>query len=202
MAKSPRNYETGARRSGSSQARPRAVRVSPRWPPASGGRSWGRSLKARPHRPGGWQSRSEVTGAAQVKFRDCGGQGDGGLHGFPAGHRIGCELERNLRIKPRRRIKRDKPDEFSVPFPRQVILWVDCFTARPREYRVVYGVRVADLRLMAAHLGDGRPFRPLSVLDDINREGRGIEGAFSRPARRMVRSFQRLHRAAAMLLRC
>lgn len=30
-------------------------------------------------------------------------------------HRIYCELELNLRIRPRRRIKRDKPEELSVP---------------------------------------------------------------------------------------
>ena len=30
-------------------------------------------------------------------------------------YRIHCELELNLRIKPKRRIKRDKPDTLSVP---------------------------------------------------------------------------------------
>jgi putative transposase len=30
-------------------------------------------------------------------------------------HRIYCEPELNLRIKPKRRIKRDKPDELSAP---------------------------------------------------------------------------------------
>jgi hypothetical protein len=30
-------------------------------------------------------------------------------------YRIYCELELNLRIKPRRRIKRDKPEALSVP---------------------------------------------------------------------------------------
>lgn len=36
-------------------------------------------------------------------------------------YRIYCELELNLRIKPKRRIKRDKPDALSVPIaPNQV----------------------------------------------------------------------------------
>ena len=37
-------------------------------------------------------------------------------------HRIYCELELNLRIKPRRRLKREKPEELAVP------------GARPREF--------------------------------------------------------------------
>ena len=41
------------------------------------------------------------------------------LTGHPWNHkrvyRIYCELELNLRIKPRKRLKRDKPDALAVP---------------------------------------------------------------------------------------
>lgn len=69
-------------------------------------------------------------------------------------HRIYCELELNLRIKPRRRIKRDKPDELSVPEAPNTVWSMD---------------------FMADRLSDGRQFRLLNVLDDFNREGLGIE---------------------------
>ncbi len=44
-------------------------------------------------------------------------------------HRIYCELELNLRITPRRRIKRDKPDELSVPEAPNTV-WSMEFAAR------------------------------------------------------------------------
>jgi putative transposase len=68
--------------------------------------------------------------------------------------RIYCELELNLRIKPRRRLKRDKPDALAVPAASNVTWSMD---------------------FMADRLGDGRAFRLLNVLDDFNREGLGIE---------------------------
>ena len=81
-------------------------------------------------------------------------------------YRIYREQELNLRIKPRRRIKRDKPDELAVPeAPNQV--W--------------------SMDFMADRLEDGRAFRLLNVLDDFNREGLGIEADFSLPAERVVR---------------
>ena len=67
-------------------------------------------------------------------------------------YRIYCELELNLRIKPRKRLKRDKPDELAVPeAPNQV--W--------------------SMDFMADRLGGGRAFRLLNLLDDFNREGLG-----------------------------
>ncbi|MDB5660541.1 MAG: family transposase [Cypionkella sp.] len=45
---------------------------------------------------------------------------------------------------------------------------------------------------MADRLGDGRAFRLLNVLDDINREGLGIEVDFSLPAERVIRSLDRI----------
>jgi hypothetical protein len=65
-------------------------------------------------------------------------------------YRIYCELELNLRIKPRKRLKRDKPDALAVPDAPNVTWSMD---------------------FMADRLGDGRAFRLLNVLDDFNREG-------------------------------
>ena len=76
-------------------------------------------------------------------------------------YRIYRELELNLRIKPRKRLKREKPEELAVP-------------EAPNE--------VWSMDFMADRLGDGRQFRLLNVLDDFNREGLGIEVDFSLPA--------------------
>ncbi|MBL4919453.1 IS3 family transposase [Szabonella alba] len=86
-------------------------------------------------------------------------------------HRIYCELELNLRIKPRRRIKRDKPDALSVPKAPNTVWSMD---------------------FMADRLADGRQFRLLNVLDDFNREGLGIEVDFSLPAERVVRALNQI----------
>ena len=69
-------------------------------------------------------------------------------------YRIYCELELNLRIKPKKRLKRDKPDALAVPgVPNHT--W--------------------SMDFMADQLVDGRSFRALNVPDDFNREGLGIE---------------------------
>jgi putative transposase len=80
-------------------------------------------------------------------------------------------LELKLRIKPRKRLKRDKPDALAVPEAPNVTWSMD---------------------FMADRLGDGRQFRLLSVLDDFNREGLGIEVDFSLPAERVIRSLDRI----------
>ena len=86
-------------------------------------------------------------------------------------YRIYCELELNLRIKPRKRLKRDKPEPLAVPeAPNQV--W--------------------SMDFMADQLWDGRSFRALNVLDDFNREGLGIEVDFSLPAERVTRTLDRV----------
>jgi hypothetical protein len=79
--------------------------------------------------------------------------------------RIYCELELNLRIKPSKRLKRDKPDALAVPDAPNVTWSMD---------------------FMADRLGDGRAFRLLNVLEDFNREGLGIEVDFSLPAERVI----------------
>ena len=86
------------------------------------------------------------------------------VQGHPWNHkrvyRIYCELELNLRIKPRKRLKRDKPEALAVPDAPNVTWSMD---------------------FMADRLGDGRAFRLLNVLDDFNREGLGIEVDFFCP---------------------
>lgn len=86
-------------------------------------------------------------------------------------YRIYRELELNLRIKPRKRLKREKPEELNVPEAPNLVWSVD---------------------FMADHLEDGRAFRILNVLDDYNREGLGIEVDFSLPAERVVRTLNHI----------
>ena len=97
------------------------------------------------------------------------------VKGHPWNHkrvyRIYRDLELNLRIKPRRRLKRDRPDELAVP-------------QAPNH--------VWSMDFMADQLEDGRPFRLLNVLDDFNREGLGIEVDFSLPTERVIRSLNRI----------
>jgi len=86
-------------------------------------------------------------------------------------YRIYKELELNLRIRPRKRLKREKPDALAVPeVPNHT--W--------------------SMDFMADQLACGRSFRTLNVLDDFNREGLGIEVDFSLPAIRVVRSLNRI----------
>jgi len=92
------------------------------------------------------------------------------VKGMPYNHkrvyRIYRELELNLRIKPKRRLKRDKPDPLDVP--RQIN-------------------RVWSIDFMHDRLADGRAFRTFNVLDDYNREGLGIEVDQSLPSARITR---------------
>ncbi len=69
-------------------------------------------------------------------------------------YRIYRELELKMRIKPRKRLQREKPEPLAVP-------------EAPKE--------VWSMDLMADQLADGRSFRMLNVLDDFNREGQAIE---------------------------
>ena len=97
------------------------------------------------------------------------------VKGHPWNHkrvyRIYCALELNLRIKSRKRLKRDKPDALAVPEAPNITWSMD---------------------FMADRLADGRQFRLLNVLDDFNREGLGIEVDFSLPAERVIRSLDRI----------
>ena len=86
-------------------------------------------------------------------------------------YRIYRELELNLRIKPRRRLKRDKPDALSVPTaPNQV--W--------------------SMDFMRDALADGRKLRTFNVIDDFNREGLAIDVDLSMPSLRVIRSLEQI----------
>lgn len=86
-------------------------------------------------------------------------------------YRIYRELTLNLRIKPRRRLKRDRPETLSVP-------------------RAINQVWSMDF--MSDRLGNGRAFRTFNVIDDYNREALGIEVDFSLPALRVIRSLEQI----------
>lgn len=86
-------------------------------------------------------------------------------------HRIYCALELNLRIKPRRRLERERPDPLHPPsLPNQI--W--------------------SMDFMSDQLWNGRKFRTLNVLDDFNREGLGIDVDFSLPAERVTRCLDQI----------
>jgi putative transposase len=84
-------------------------------------------------------------------------------------YRIYRELELNLRIKPKRRIKRDKPDALSVPESINQVWSID---------------------FMSDCLADGRSIRTFNVLDDYNREGLTIDVDLSLPSIRVIRSLE------------
>lgn len=86
-------------------------------------------------------------------------------------YRIYRELELNLRIKPRRRLKRQKPDPLDVP----------------RQINTVWSID-----FMHDQLADGRRFRTFNVLDDYNREGLGIEVDLSLPSARIIRALDQI----------
>lgn len=86
-------------------------------------------------------------------------------------YRIYKQLALNLRIRPRQRLSRKRPEALSVPESTNEMWSMD---------------------FMSDQLGDGRTFRTLNVLDDFNREGLGIEVDFSLPAQRVVRSLEQI----------
>jgi len=86
-------------------------------------------------------------------------------------YRIYRELELNLRIKPRKRLKRDTPAKLAVP------------TASNQSW---------SMDFMQDPLSDGRSFRLFNVIDDFNREGLGIEVDLSLPSARVIRSLERI----------
>jgi len=98
-------------------------------------------------------------------------------------YRIYRELELNLRIKPKKRIVREKPEPLAVP---QAIN------------------QVWSMDFMHDSLEDGRAYRLFNVIDDFNREGLGIEVDFSLPAARVIRALDQLieWRGKPQALRC
>jgi len=98
-------------------------------------------------------------------------------------YRIYKELELNLRIKPKKRLKREKPEPLFVP-------------EAPNE--------VWSMDFMHDQLSDGRSFRLLNVIDDFNREGLSIEVDFSLPAERVIRCLDNIieWRGMPSIIRC
>jgi putative transposase len=86
-------------------------------------------------------------------------------------YRIYRELELNLRIKPKKRLVREKPEELAQP------------TANNQMW---------SMDFMHDQLEDGRSFRLFNVIDDFNREGLGIEVDFSLPSERVIRSLEQI----------
>ena len=80
-------------------------------------------------------------------------------------YRIYRELELNLRIKPRKRIVREKPEPLAVPAATNQCLSMD---------------------FMHDQLADGRSFRVFNLIDDFNREALSMEIDLSLPAERVV----------------
>lgn len=109
------------------------------------------------------------------------------VKGFQYNHkrvyRLYRELELNLRIRPRRRLKRDKPDPLAVP----------------RQINEVWSID-----FMHDALSSGATFRTFNVLDDYNREGLGIEVDLSLPSQRITRALDQIieWRGKPKVIRC
>jgi putative transposase len=98
-------------------------------------------------------------------------------------YRIYRELELNLRIKPKKRLVRERPNPLTVPT----------------------GInQVWSMDFMHDQLSDGRSFRLFNVLDDFNREGLGIEVDLSLPSERVIRSLEQIiqWRGRPKVIRC
>jgi putative transposase len=98
-------------------------------------------------------------------------------------YRIYRALELNLRIKPKKRLVRAKPEPLTVPETINHVWSMD---------------------FMHDRLEDGRAIRLFNVIDDFNREGLGIEVDFSLPAERVIRSLEQIieWRGKPAALRC
>ena len=86
-------------------------------------------------------------------------------------YRIYRELELNLRIRPKRCIKRDKPEDLSIPVAMNQVWSID---------------------FMSNSLADDRLLRTFNVIDDYNREGLAIDVDLSLPSERVIRSLEQV----------
>ena len=86
-------------------------------------------------------------------------------------YRVYKELELNLRIKPRKRLVREKLDALTVPL----------------EINQVW-----SMDFMHDQLADGRTFRLFNVIDDFNREALGMEADFGVSAERVIRELRQI----------
>ena len=109
------------------------------------------------------------------------------IKGFKWNHkrvyRIYRELELNLRIKPKKRIIRERPKALGATTAINQVWSMD---------------------FMHDQLADGRCLRLFNVIDDFNREGLGIEVDFSLPAERVTRVLDQIieWRGKPACLRC
>jgi len=92
-------------------------------------------------------------------------------------------LELNLRIKPRKRLNREKPEPLAIP----------------EEINQVW-----SMDFMHDQLSDGRSFRLFNVIDDYNREALGIEVDFSLQSERVIRALKQIieWRGRPDIIRC
>ena len=86
-------------------------------------------------------------------------------------YRIYRELELNLRIKPKKRLTREKPEPLEIPAAMN-----ECWS----------------MDFMQDSLTDGRSYRLFNVLDGFNREGLCIDVVFSLPALRVLRALDQI----------
>jgi len=86
-------------------------------------------------------------------------------------YRVYCEMQLNLRVKPKKRLPTRYPKPLKVPEAAN-ISW--------------------SLDFMSDSLSSGRVFRTLNIIDDFNREGLWIEVDTSIPAERVVRVLEML----------
>lgn len=98
-------------------------------------------------------------------------------------YRIYCELCLNLRIKPKRRIKRERPEKLAI---------------------AAFKNHIWSMDFMHDNLLDGRKYRTLNIIDDYNREALETEVDFSLPASRVIRTLERLikQRGKPFAIRC
>ncbi len=98
-------------------------------------------------------------------------------------YRVYKELELNLRIKPLKRLIREKPEALTVPL----------------EINQVW-----SMDFMHDQLEDGRTFRLFNVVDDYNREAIGMEADFSLPSERVIRELKQMisWRGKPQVIRC
>ena len=98
-------------------------------------------------------------------------------------YRIYRELELNLRIRPKKRMVREKPDALTVPQALNEVWSMD---------------------FMHDQLSDGRCFRLFNLIDDFNREALAIDADLSLPALRVIRSLDQVieWRGKPAVIRC
>jgi putative transposase len=98
-------------------------------------------------------------------------------------YRIYRELELNLRIKPRKRLVREKPEPLKVPTSIN-----ECWS----------------MDFMHDQLSNGRSYRLFNIIDDFNREGLHIEVDFSLPSERVIRTLEQVieWRGKPKMIRC